>query len=835
MAALPRRAACLALGILALTLTTPATFAWLTGAAVGPRAPRTAHARPAADEVPAGQIVVRGRIDYIDRDIERAHAAAGVRVEIWDQDKGFPDTSSKLGEARTDINGFFESPPLPNQDRDAPGGEAGITGQDIFLKLFTDNGDVKLLQLGTSREFVWQSYDLDREDGIQRNVADGSVTMPRLIVQGTTRDVEALWTFVNMAEAWLFMQSASGSNPGKVTGYWSKESQTGPLYDPAKRELVFRNDTAGYSDVVVQHTAYALLHNIYGTLPAAWTACLSGSEENMKNEIDPACALVQGFATFLPLAVYKEALFDSQVLRRLDLDAPGPVAPGWSNGDRVPGRIAGAFWDLYEEDQTVEEFDTFNATFGDVWEVFRQKNPTTFAEWWAGWKALGKDSCGAVGSLFQNSIDYARGLRVAPIPDVVLDEDQSTVINLAAYVTNADCPPDRLKLTIIDYGAPEAGIESIAGTLMISVTPQANWFGQTTVRVLIADGPSKVNTTFKVIVNSVNDCPRITPRIADPGSVRYGETITIDLGTHGTDVETAPALLQWRADIEPQYKDLMVTGNGTTQLVFSLNSSIIVDYSALVDIVLRDADGCEVRQPIALNWTERPNQPPVIWMDRLVREYQAPVNTTIHVDLNGVAGDAEDGPDGLEWFIENSGDIKAQALKGSDKRSFDFIPSDGYIGSTFPELAVKDSKGLQATAGITLTWVITNAKPVILRNLLLGKTVGASQGGRPSPAACYPLANKATDADDPVSSLLWFLRDYDADNLTVTGQGTQAVCLRPRPGFVGCETARFLVRDPKGGTDSHEVTTCWREIKILLPYTVKPPQSAAMQQRRNGR
>src|SRR5262245_23305790 len=108
MAALPRRAASLALGLLALTLTPLALV--VLGAPGRP----VAHARPAADEVPAGQIVVRGRIDYIDREIDRAHAAAGVRVEIWDQDRGFPDTSSKLGEARTDINGFFESGPLPN-------------------------------------------------------------------------------------------------------------------------------------------------------------------------------------------------------------------------------------------------------------------------------------------------------------------------------------------------------------------------------------------------------------------------------------------------------------------------------------------------------------------------------------------------------------------------------------------------------------------------------------------------------------------------------------------------------------------------------------------------
>ena len=92
----------------------------------------------------------------------------------------------------------------------------------------------------------------------------------------------------------------------------------------------------------------------------------------------------------------------------------------------MPGRIAGAFWDLDEHDETVEEHDAFNATFADIWEVFDVRRPETMAEWWAGWKALGKDSCGASGSLFQNSIDYNLAPNVAPIPDVVIDEDEGT-------------------------------------------------------------------------------------------------------------------------------------------------------------------------------------------------------------------------------------------------------------------------------------------------------------------------------------------------------------------------------------------------------------------------
>ena len=108
MAALPRRAASLALGVTALMLMSALLPGWLSAPRGRAGATQPVLARSTSEDVPPGKITVRGRIEYIDRESDKAHPAAGLRVEVWDKDKGFPDTSSKLTEARTDVNGYFE-------------------------------------------------------------------------------------------------------------------------------------------------------------------------------------------------------------------------------------------------------------------------------------------------------------------------------------------------------------------------------------------------------------------------------------------------------------------------------------------------------------------------------------------------------------------------------------------------------------------------------------------------------------------------------------------------------------------------------------------------------
>lgn len=778
---------------------------------------------PAQDTIPKDNIVVRGRLFYTDRSVDKSHPAAGLKVEIWDLDGGFPATGEKLDTTTTDASGRFESKQLSNVDRDGPTGQRQGT-QDIFLKLFSDNGKVRLLQAGTTQDYTWNSYEINARDGQLRDVADGIVAMPPLYITEGTKDIGALWTFVNLADAWLYMQAASGGDPGIVTAYWSKTSRDGPRYDLDTKALYFRDEDAGYAQRIVYYEAFALLHNIYGTLPAAWLPCIATAQADLRKKEDAACALLHGFATTLPLAVYANPEYETPDIHVIDLDRVGPDERGWDKGDTVPGRIAGAFWDIHENDRTDDGHDMYNGTFGDIWEVFDKERPNTLAEWWVGWKKLGKDGCGAVGSLFQNTIEYNTAPQITKVPDVVINEEETATLLLSNYVTDAECLDQGFLFKLEDAGIPEAGV-TMAADGTVTIAPVKDWFGQTRVKVSVSDGLLRVELSFNVIVKPINDCPAISPRIPDPDAVSYGQPVVVDLAPYAQDVDDTGADLTWTVTVAPAFaKDLTIAGQGTDRLTFLLKRDIRVNYSVLVKLTLADRAGCSASQTIALYWVSEPNQRPTIDDSKLTRAYTATVNTPITVDLTGVAQDPEDKED-LEWFVVNLDKLNAQVKKTS-KQVLDFEPDVGFLGSNDVELSVQDSEGARTTAAIKLTWIAQsgggNVAPRILRSKLLGLGVGVGA------EACYDLTDKAYDPDDSPQSLKWYALDFDDTSFFVGAQGTRRLCVKARPDFIGCQTARFLVRDPAGGEDSAEIDTCWKEYRIHLPITVQFRRNAAL-------
>jgi hypothetical protein len=761
-----------------------------------------------------GQIVVRGRVFYTDRLGDRNHPAGGLRVEIWDRDEGFGSAGEKLGEAVTDEAGRFESPPIANVDPDGPTGEREGT-QDVFLKLLTDNGRVTLNDATTRRAFDWTSYEIDARDGApMRNVPDGIVSFPTLFIKEATPDAEAMWTFVNLSETWQYLKAHAGGDPGHVAAFWSRGSLNGPRYDPAAREVYFRDEDADFEDVVIQYGAYALIHNIYGDLPASWRACLDRVPDDPRTPASAECALFHGVATFVALAVSSDAEYETPLLSAIDMDAATGGTAHWADGDTVPGRVAAAFWDLHEGDATVEQYDRFNATFADIWTVFAARRPETMRAWWDGWRDLGRNGCGAVGSLYQNTIDYNTPPRIQPVPDVVIEEDETAIVDLKNYVDDAECSRDLMAFTLEDPGAPEAGVKLLA-TSVISITPQADWFGQTSVVVGVSDGLVSSTLTFDILVRSRNDCPRISPRVPEPPPTLHVDPIVVELEQYGKDAEDPPQKLVWDAELdEANEPDITVLGRGTRTLVFVLERAITTHYGAVVTLVLRDTDGCSARQSLALYWTAEGNQAPRIRADRFTRAYHAPVNTTIRVDLTGVAEDDEDADAALEWFVLDPGDLHAQVRK-VERQIIDFEPAVGFIGSDVAQLEVQDTGAARVTAAITLTWTTReqtgNQAPQILRSRLLGQTAGLNS------EVCYDLTDKAVDPDNNLLSLRWYADPEDPRDLFVGAQGTRRLCLKSRQDFEGCLVATFIVRDPRDAEDRHDVRTCWRRIALYMP------------------
>ena len=175
---------------------------------------------PAQQTIAPGNIKVEGRVLFIGRDSERSHSAAGLRVEVWDLDKRGTSQGDLLFTTMTDASGFFTTAEISNKDTDGPTNQPD-GGQDIFLKLKSDNGTVRLLKSGTRQQYEWNSYHINERTGLLENVPDGLVGMQPLYVEENTRDVEALWTYVDLSLAWMFMQEQTGEDPGQLTAFWS--------------------------------------------------------------------------------------------------------------------------------------------------------------------------------------------------------------------------------------------------------------------------------------------------------------------------------------------------------------------------------------------------------------------------------------------------------------------------------------------------------------------------------------------------------------------------------------------------------------------------------------
>jgi len=784
--------------------------------------PTRARPADAADEAPAqatvtpGYIVVRGRINFKDRGGDRNHPVGFAKVEVWDKDEGFAAVGELLDTVYTDASGRYASKEILNVDRDGPAGQTDGT-QDVFLRIFTENAQVRLLRTGTDRPFQWTSYEITQNpsEGLVRNVPDGIVGFPTQEIYEQTGNVEAIWSFVDMAATWQYLRDRSGREPGPLTAYWAPGSLDGPRYDVDARTLHFRDEDVGFGDLVVQYTAYALFRDLLEPLPESWLACIANVPSDVRVAMDPTCAFVHGVAMALALVVPGDPGYETPDQAPVDLDAANEASPAFDDGDAVPGRIAGAFWDLHEGDGSEDGYDTGNATFADVWDVVDQKRPDTMRAWFDGWTELGKDGCVAIGALYQNTIDYNTAPVIQPIPDVIIDEDETAIVDLRNYVSDVECADAALQFEMVDAGAPEAGVKLLP-TNVISITPQANWFGETTVRLTVTDGIESADISFRVIVRSVNDCPVLVRRVPDPPAAPYGSFIELDLETFATDVEDGSAALQWDAEVPPEdAAKLTVAGRGTTRLTFLLDASIRVNYSVIVLLTVTDSDGCMRSQPLALYWTTDRNTPPTIDPDKFVREYVAPVNQTIRVDMTGVANDREDGPVPLHWFVLNPDDLNAQ-VRPEGTKIIDFEPEVGFLGSNVVQLEVQDTNAARATASITLTWKsrddVGNLPPEIIRPLLVGKTAGLNA------EACYELTDKAFDRDHNRLSLRWFAEPYDDTSLFIGVQGRRELCLRSRTDFIGCLDATFIVRDPGNLEDRYDVQTCWRDIKLFLPF-----------------
>jgi hypothetical protein len=117
-------------------------------------------------------------------------------------------------------------------------------------------------------------------------------------------------------------------------------------------EVFLLGRTPDSRSIVAHEIGHAIMDDIYEDAYPATPNC---SRHKVDTASSAGCAWTEGFADWLPLAVYGTSVFKWQANSTYDLEPPTWDNAGFQDGDTVVGRVAGALLDLH--DRRAESWD----------------------------------------------------------------------------------------------------------------------------------------------------------------------------------------------------------------------------------------------------------------------------------------------------------------------------------------------------------------------------------------------------------------------------------------------------------------------------------------------
>jgi len=298
-----------------------------------------------------------------------------VWARVWITDREPDGLDYILREVFSDVNGYFNSGPIVNND--GPGED----GLDISIYIVAWNWAVQVINPDGIRYYG--------RVGPYNNLPDG--TYPFTIEMPQGHGAWMIFSYHNgIAAGWNYIDTQTGYEMQMATARWPYE--TWPHYHLGG-EIHLPDWAAWYPDIILHEYAHHVMYNLYGYLPPALP------EHYINETSDASTAWVEGWADFFPLAVQNDP-----DLTGWNLETPHECSPGWDDGDEVEGRVAGALWDIY--DSTNDGYDTFSDGLTHIWNLISTQTDNTFKEFWDAWNASGYPKQPALMAIFQNTIDY---------------------------------------------------------------------------------------------------------------------------------------------------------------------------------------------------------------------------------------------------------------------------------------------------------------------------------------------------------------------------------------------------------------------------------------------
>lgn len=295
----------------------------------------------------------------------------------------------------TDNNGNFSLGPVTNP------GSAGIRVR-IYTYVKYDSADptddeLMIVLTGSASSYL-NTFNGETQTYI---FADGTSNVGaweinRDFPEGTSPNAHAWYIKDDIDRGYRYPPDAVGD----CTAQWRFDSNDGTYYMPGEH-VHLKGEDRRSPDTIIHEMGHNVMYNAYGGAMPSPNDCPAPHFITGVSGI--VCAWIEGWADFFPLAVNGDPFYTFSSGSSLDLENHTWGTPGWENGERVEGRVAGGLWDIY--DSTNEGSDQISDGFTRIWRTFFDQNDNTLREYWNVLRTSGLSQTAASNALLQNTID----------------------------------------------------------------------------------------------------------------------------------------------------------------------------------------------------------------------------------------------------------------------------------------------------------------------------------------------------------------------------------------------------------------------------------------------
>ncbi len=312
-----------------------------------------------------GYVTVQGNLTYADRQSQN-YNAPGLKVSLYEEEGYFDEL---LQETTTNPDGNYFFQPILNWDEDDDDPLLANRKRDLFVVWQTVNEYYRVTNLSLNLPYSWRT-------SVHYNVGSGDLNLSA-IINSSIVNHEAMWIFQDLRRTIEYIKNHTYpiSDPEFLTARWQLGTnefefcQGSCFWVLSSEPYAFIADRDVISsDVVVHETGHHVMYNKTG-LWATDPQCL---QHYVFKQETHECAWTEGWADFIVLPVNEDDCYDPYL---------GPCSSGSYNlethsrlddpnvyywDDDVEGRVAGALFDLMDQNNESPGFDSAYWGFNDV-------------------------------------------------------------------------------------------------------------------------------------------------------------------------------------------------------------------------------------------------------------------------------------------------------------------------------------------------------------------------------------------------------------------------------------------------------------------------------------